>query len=190
MRLIFHGVLETKFGSHFDIFADSISEAIEGFSRQVDWPKDLVFEVAGHRTVESLLDCPKEVHILPALRGGSGKFFNILVGVAMIGLAFATGGATLAGGLLTTTSSLGAALLVGGALMVLQGVVMLFMKAPKYSKSLDPEASKYVTVNRNTTAIGTPVTLAWGTIDLAGQWLSLQSDSNQLSYGVFPTNPT
>jgi hypothetical protein len=28
--------------------------------------------------------------------------------------------------------------------------------------------------------------MAWGRIAVAGQWLSLQSDSNNLSFGVFP----
>jgi predicted phage tail protein len=188
MRLIFHGELRQRFGESFQIHASSIRDAIEGFSRQVNWPRDLTTMVVGHNTADDLEKCPKEVHLAPAIQGGSGKFFNIIVGIAMIGLAFVTGGASLVAGKLVTTA-LGASLLIGGGLMILQGIVQLFMKAPKFNKSNDPEASKYVSVNQNTTTIGTPITMAWGRIDLGGHWLSLQSDSNQLSFGVFPTTP-
>jgi predicted phage tail protein len=178
MRLIFHGELRKKFGREFDIRANNIAEALEGFSRQVDWPKDMPVQVVGHRSDASLQECPDEVHVVPALRGGGGKFFNIILGSVLFVAGFLVGG------------PLGMALMINGALMVLSGIVQLFMKAPKYNKSNDPEASKYVSVNRNTTAIGTTITMAWGRIDLGGHWLSLQSDSNQLSYGVFPTTPT
>jgi predicted phage tail protein len=178
MRLIFHGELRKKFGRSFDLQANSIAEALDGFSRQVDWPSDMPVQVLGHRSDESLLECPEEVHIVPALRGGSGKWFNILIGAVLLVAGVIVGG------------TLGLSLIINGGLMILSGIVQLFMKAPKYNKSNDPEASKYVSVNRNTTAIGTPMTMAWGRIDLGGHWLSLQSDSNQLSYGVFPATPT
>lgn len=178
MRLIFHGELRKRFGEFFDIEATTIADAIDGFSRQVEWPRDLPVSIIGYRTEESLQECPDSVRLVPAARGGSGKFFNIVLGAAMIVAGVLIGGPWLA------------PLVISGSLMVLQGVVMMFMKAPKYNKSNDPDASKYVTLNKNTTVIGTPMTMAWGTIDLGGHWLSLQSDSNNLSYGVFPTNPT
>jgi predicted phage tail protein len=178
MRLIFHGELRKKFGRAFDIQASSIAEAIEGFSRQVDWPKDMPIQVVGHRSDASLQERPDEVHLVPALRGGGGKFFNIILGAALVVAGFFIGG------------PLGVSLMINGGIMILTGIVQLFMKAPKFNKSNDLEASKYVSVNRNTAVIGTPMTMAWGRIDLGGHWLSLQSDSNQLSYGVFPTTPT
>jgi predicted phage tail protein len=169
--------------------ADSVADAIEGFSRQADWPRDMRVIAVGHSTRESLDERPEVVNLMPALTGGSGKFFGIILGVAMIGLAFVTGGASIVAGSLVT-SGLGGSLLISGAMMILQGVVGLFMKAPKVQKSQDPEASKYTALNKNTVAVNTPLTLAWGRIDLGGHWLSLQSDSNNLSHGTFPVNPT
>lgn len=170
--------------------ASSIADAIEGFSRQQpDWPRDMRISIPGFDSVDKLEETPDEIHLMPTFWGGGGKFGTIILGAAIIGLAFATGGASLTatGGLLTTT--LGASLLVTGGLMVLQGVMGLFMKSPKVSKNADPEASKYLGINDNTTKVGTPITLAWGRIDLQPHWLSLQSDSNNISYGVFPANP-
>lgn len=190
MRVIFHGKLRQLYGESFEIHARSVREAVEGLSRQLpDWPRELRLRIPGFDTEESFEEAAEQIHLMPAMQGGSGKFFGILLGAAMIGAAFVTGGATLVGGLKAVTA-LGGSLLVSGGMMILQGVVGLFMKAPTFKRVQDPEASKYVSINQNTTAVGTPVTLAYGRIQLAGHWLSLQSDSNNLIHGSFPVNPT
>jgi len=165
--------------------ADSVAEAVEGYSRQQpSWPRDMRISIVGFDTEEKLLQGADEIHLMPSLFGGGGKFGTIILGAALIGAAFLTAGAAgvLAGGLSTS-------LLVSGGLMVLQGVMGLFMKSPKVGKNEDPEASKYLGINKNTTAVGTPITMAWGRIDIQPHWLSLQSDSTNISYGVFPANP-
>lgn len=186
MRLIFHGELRDRFGDSVNMCADTVAEAIEGYSRQVDWPTDLLIDAVGYDTSDKLQDSAEEVHLIPSMRGGGGKFGQIIIGAALIAAAFialpATGG--------FAASSLASSLLVSGSMMVLMGVVGLFLKAPKIKNVNDPDASKYLAVNANTTAIGTPITMAWGLINLSGHWLSLQSDSKNLSHGVFPTNPT
>ncbi len=190
MRLIFHGLLQKLFGDEVVMHVESVAEAIEGFSRQQPaWPRDMRIAIAGFESADQLTHFAEEVHVLPALWGGGGKFGTIILGAALVGLAFATGGASLAasGGLVTT--ALGGTLLVTGGLMVLQGVMGLFMKSPKADKSSDPDASKYLGVNKNTTDSGTPITMAWGRIDLQPHYLSIQSDSTNLSYGIFPANP-
>lgn len=177
MRLIFHGSLRQLFGKSVEMQAASVAEAVEGFSRQVDWPTETVVHIVGFDTPEKLKDFAEEVHIMPALRGGGGKFGAIILGAVTVGVGLAVGGAWLI------------PLVVSGGLMIAQGVIGLFMKSPKVKGSDDPEASKYLPINRNTTAIGTPITMAWGRIDLSGHWLSLQSDSTNISYGVFPASP-
>lgn len=186
MRLIFHGELRKLFGESFDMEARSAAEAIEGFSRQADgWPKDTRISVVAEGirldNLPALHGQFDEVHLMPAMTGGQGKFTNILLGAAMVASAFVLPGLNVG-----LSAALKTSLLVSGTMMIAQGVVGLFMKAPKMSSNSDPEASKYLAVNKNTTKAGTTITLAWGTIDLAGQWVSLQSDSNNLSYGVFP----
>lgn len=179
MRLIFHGELRKRFGHDVVMDVDSIAEAIEGYSRQVDWPKDMLVEVAGYLEPERWLEKPDEIHILPAMIGGGGKFGSIILGTALV-----------VAGILLIGTPVGWSLIISGGLMIAQGVFALFLKTPKMGKNSDPEASNYLGVNKNTTAVGTRMTMAWGRIDLAGHWLSLQSDSSNLSFGMFPSNPT
>lgn len=164
--------------------AETVAEALEGFSRQQhDWPRQMRVSVVGRETEDKLRSPADEVHVMPTMAGGGGKFGSIILGAALVAAAFIPGVGALAAGLK-------AALIVSGTIMVAQGVVGLFLKAPSLGKNADPEASKYLGVNRNTTAIGTPVIMAWGRILIAPHWLSLQSDSTNLSFGVFPANPT
>lgn len=182
MRLIFHGELRKSFGESFEMHADTVADALEGFSRQVNWPNDFPVDVVGYDSEEKLRGpADGDVHVMPAIQGGGGKFGSIILGSILVVTGFLLGG---------FSNPLGAALIINGGMMILMGVVQLFLKAPKLKNSNDPEASKYLSVNKNTTAVGTPITMAWGKINLYGQWLSLQSDSNNLSQGVFPANPT
>lgn len=182
MILIFHGSLREKFGERFELSSRTVADALEGFSTQMkDFPRDLAVEAVGFPTDKSLFEPTdqKEVHILPAMFGGGGKFTSFIIGAVLI-----------VAGIVLLPSALGTSLIVAGSTMILTGIVGLFMKAPSISKSEDPPASKYLGLNQNTTAAGTPITLAWGRIALGGHWLSLQSDADKLTQGVFPTNPT
>lgn len=183
MRLIFHGELQKRFGDSFSMSASTVSDAVEGFSRQTDWPQDFpVSIVAGDQwlnTVEALDSQHDEVHIIPSLSGGSGKFTNIILGAAVVVV-----------GIVMLPNPIGVSLIISGSIMMAQGVLALFMKAPKASSKTDPDASKYLNVNQNTVDVGTPLTMAWGLIDLAGHWLSLQSDSSNLAFGMFPVTPS
>jgi predicted phage tail protein len=182
MRVILHGILKNRIGESFEMEASSIADAIEGLSRQTDWPSDVPIRVVGHNDLQKLYTtCPDEIHLMPAMRGGSGRFFNIIIGAALIVAGVITGG---------LSTPLGASLIISGSMMVLQGVVALFQKQPTFNRNEDPEASKYLNPNRNTVAAGTPITLAYGEIDLAGHWVSIQSNSSNLSYGTFPATPT
>lgn len=186
MRLIFHGILEELVGSEARMEAANIAEALEGFSRQhPNWPKDVRVEIVGFRE-EALFysEKPEEIHIMPALQGGGGKFGSIIMGAvtAAVGAAiffFVPGGQTI-----------GISLMVSGAMMMVQGVIGLFMKAPKMDKQDEVDGSKIFGVNRNTTNARTPITMAWGRVNLYPHWLSLQSDSSNLSHGSYPVNPT
>lgn len=180
MRMIFHGALRDIYGVSVVMNVDSVAEAIEGFSRQQpNWPREMLLSAVGHDTPETLLEKPNEFHLMPALVGGGGKYIKIAIGTALI-----------VGSLLLPVGPWTPIMQSAGVALFLSGVMGFFNKAPKLKSSDDPEASKYLGINRNTTAVNTPITLAWGQIDLAGHWVSLQSDSTNLSHGSFPTNPT
>lgn len=191
MKLILHGVLAERFGREHSIQTDVPADAIEGLSRQMpDWPRELLIDVVGYpseQLLRSRTDA-QEIHLVPRMYGGGGKWTQILLGAAMIGLAIAL---PAAGGLYFAGTSIGMSttMIAGiGISMVLAGVSQFFMKAPTIDKSNDPEASKYLGVNRNTTQIGTLITLAYGRVKLTGHWLSLQSNSDHLVTASFPAS--
>jgi predicted phage tail protein len=191
LKLILHGALKDKYGSSIDFNSPTVADALEGFSRQMpDFPTEMLVEAVGFDTPEKL-QAPtdvKEVHLIPALFGGSG-IGKILVGALLIAIViFQPAIGALLGSVLTSGAS--AAVLGAGISLVLSGVMQLFMKAPTTNKSNDPEASKYLGNNKNTTAINTPITQAWGVVKLSGQWLSIQANSNNMVYGTFPATPT
>lgn len=183
MRLILHGELRRRYGTHFDFQARSVGEAVEGLSRQLpDWPRELLIEIPGFSSEEALQETTdvREVHLVPAMFGG-GAVGRILVGIVLIVASFVIPG---------LSAAVAAALIATGISMTLGGIMALFMKAPSTSKSEDPPPSKYFGVNDNTAESGTPITLAYGRINLFGHWLSLQSDADKLVQGTFPASPT
>lgn len=183
MKLNLHGELQRRYGDVFEIEARSVADAIEGLSRQLpEWPRDMLIDVVGFDTPELLrADTDvSEIHLVPGMFGGSAVG-RILVGIALIAVA------VFVPGLGTTLASI---ILSMGVGLAMGGVMSLFMKAPSISKSEDPPASKYFGINSNTTESGTPITLAYGRINLFGHWLSLQADADNLVIGTFPETPT
>lgn len=182
MKIILHGILAEKIGREFEIKTNRVADALEGLSRQVDWPRDITVDVIGFDTEEKLRaeTDVTEIHVTPAMFGGGGKWGQIILGavVAAVGAAvffFVPGG-----------QSIGISLMISGGTMMLAGVIQLFMKAPTVDKSEDPPASKFLGNSKNTTAIGTLITMAWGRVKLGGHWLSVQVNSNDLVNTSFP----
>lgn len=189
MKIVLHGLLRDRFGPSFEIHTNTPAEAIEGLSRQIpSWPRELAIDCIGFDTEEKLRATTDkaEIHLMPRMFGGGGKWGKIIIGAALMAVAIAgalpTGGLSLGAGLAITN---GMVFMMGASLM-LAGVSELFLRAPTSDKSADPPASKYLGNGKNTTAIGTLITMAWGRIKLAGQWLSVQVDSNDLVTTSFP----
>lgn len=176
------GPLAGRFPS-LKIAATTAAEAIEGWSRQVSQGRiPTVMQALGFETEEQLREPTRvrKLKLYPAMFGGGG-FGRILLGAAMIGVGFLTGG---------LGTAIGASLIVSGSVTAIMGVVSLFMKAPTLSKEQDPEASKYLGVGRNTTKIGTPIGIGGGRMMLGGHYLSLSVNSSDLVYGRFPETPS
>ena len=185
MKIVLHGKLKEAFGDSFQIYADSVEDALRAISTQTpDWPEDLLIDVPGFDTVEKLKakTDAEEIHLIPAIMGGGGKFGQIIIGAALI--AFAVFNPLGSSALIVNFA------LAAGTSMALSGIMQLFMKAPKISRSNDPAASKYLGLNKNTTAIGTPIKLAWGTIPPGGHYLSIQSNADNLAHATWPTTPS
>jgi len=195
MLIKLHGIFARDYPGGFEIQADTVAEAIEGWSRQVEFYAHVPYEirpivtVVGFDDYDSLYEKTEQkvIHLVPAMIGGGGKFGAILIGAAMIGLAFIPGGQV---GTLLLGAKLSGAVLAAGIGMVLTGVMGLFIKAPSVSKSKDPEASKYLGLSNNTTAIGTPIAICYGEVPITGHVLALNVDATDMVTGTFPTNPT
>lgn len=188
MRIILHGVLAEQFGREHVILTDRPADAIEGLSRQLaGWPRDMVIDVIDHPTEHHLRAQTdvEEIHLVPAMFGGGGKWGTILLGAALIAASFAMPAAGIAFAGITLTSGM---VFLMGAALVLTGVSQLFMKAPTFDKSNDPPPSKYLGINRNTTGVGTLLPNAAGRMKLSGHWLSLQSDANHLVTASWPVS--
>jgi predicted phage tail protein len=190
MILIFHGLLKKMYGDRAEIATNVPADAIEGFfSQQRNHPRDMIVAVADFDTEEKLREVTdvREIHILPAMFGGGGGFAKIILGTILVVAGVLLLTATAATGI---GIAFGVALVMTGAGMIAGGVLQLFMKAPTADKTNDPPPSKYLGQNKNTVEQGTAITIACGQINLAGHWLSLQSDADKLMHGTFPVNPT
>lgn len=181
MKLVFHGRLQELYGDSFVMSGDVPAVAIEGFfSQQPDHPRELLIDAVGYDTVEKLQSSTDaaEIHLIPSMFGGGGNILKIWIGSSLIALAVV--GAAFLG---PVASSM---LISLGVSLVMSGVMGIFFKTPTASKDADPPPSRYLGINTNTTAQGTPIISACGRIQVAGHWLSLQSDADKIAIGKFP----
>lgn len=185
MKLILHGIFARDYGPSVTIEAGSVAEALEAWSRQVGFYDDrLTCDRPAARVIgfdsEEALRAPTdvgEVHVVPAMFGGGGKFTQIIIGAIMV----------VAGILLSPAFPMvGTALIVAGVTTIIGGVLNLFVKAPTANKANDPAASLYLGAAGMTTAIGTPIGLCVGRVKRAGQAMSLDVTSNSLTFVTFP----
>lgn len=183
MKIILHGNLKGRF-TEFDVEANTVAEALEGWSRQSgmqhipEFDKPLI-EVVNYDTEEKLHTptTDKVIHLFPMMFGGGGAFKQILIGAVLIGLSLIPG--------LGQAAQI--ALLSAGIGMAVGGVMQMFMKAPSVSKSQDPDPSKYLGAGGNSTKIGTLIPKGYGRFLLGGHYLSVQVNANDMVYGTFPT---
>jgi len=184
LKIILHGSLRDY--PEMEIHADTVAEAIEGWSRQTNmgflrYDERPVIEVLGFDTVESLYEKTdvEEIHLVPAMYGGGGGFGKILLGAALIGAGLLTMGMSV---------PLGTALIGAGIGTAIGGVMQLFLRAPTLSQSNDPDPSKYLSSGENTTAIGTLISKGYGRMIIGGHYMSVQVNSSDMVMGSFPSS--
>jgi predicted phage tail protein len=185
LKIILHGVLKDQY-PEMEVGADTVAEAIEGWSRQTtmhDLPFDErpLIEVIGFTNEKELYKKTdvKEIHLVPSMFGGGGPVGKIIIGSALI----------VAGILLMPYigPTFSMALIAPGISMVVGGIMQAFMKSPTVSKSEDPEASKYLGSGDDTTEIGTLFSKGYGRMKLGIHYMSVQVNSNDMVFGKFPT---
>ena len=130
-----------------------------------------------------------DIHIIPIIQGSSGVG-RFIGGIALIGLAFATGGASLSlsAGLTFKAGALGGvfvskALVYGGGLLALSGASQMLAPQPQipdFQSPDDPCISFNFSGIQNVTRAGTPIPLVYGEIFTGSVVISAQVDTEQI----------
>ena len=157
---------------------NTVAELIECVTRQL--PQFAPNAVTGHQryfvvgfqTEQDLykdLGDTIEIHMVPQMLGGKNSGLGqILLGAVLIGVSFIPGiGPTVASMLLKV-----------GAMQILGGITA--MLAPTPSDDRDEERSKYLGAPRNTTKIGTRISILYGEYRWGGHYLSF--DINAIEF--------
>ena len=190
-----------KFVGHkeFEVKADTLRHAVsflinnfEGIEKYMN-PKHYQVKIGNYAIDESELSYPigqQDIHFIPVIVGAGRGMGKILLGAALIGLVFVTGGATfsMAEGLTFQNSVLGGAFLnkaitYVGAYLVLTGVSeMLFPlpKPPSFESEEDPRLSFSFGGTQQTGRAGTPVPLVYGEIFTGSVVISGGIDTEQV----------
>ncbi|MDY2946716.1 MAG: tail assembly protein [Mannheimia varigena] len=173
----FYGHLR-KFGSDFKLDVKDTAEAIRALCTQInglrETLRDGIYKVRiGKQYLDpsalekGLFYCLKKwqtIHFTPVIQGAkSGGIFQAVLGVALIGAAFALGpiGLGLVGSATAMTiGAMGASMLLGGVAQMLTKMP----KAPSMGNEKEKESSTSFSNLNNLVAQGKPVPLAYGLI--------------------------
>ena len=190
-----------KFVGHkeFEVKADTLAHAVsflinnfEGVEQFMS-PKYYQVKVGNYAVDKEELSHPigkEDIHFIPVITGAGRGVGKILLGAALIGLVFVTGGASfsMSSGLSFQNSVLGSAFLnkaitYVGAYLVLSGVSeMLFPlpKPPSFESEEDPRLSFSFGGTQQTGRAGTPVPLVYGEIFTGSVVISGGIDTEQV----------
>ena len=130
----------------------------------------------------------EEIKIVPMIAGAGGSTGRILLGAALIGLAFTTGGASLAG-LKAGTAFQGAAWWAGGAAsigagLIIGGVAEILFPVPKpekFENDQDPRISFDFGGTPNTSRAGTTHPIVYGEIMTGSTVISMNLTTDQVT---------
>ena len=203
-KLKLYGELAQFVGhKEFEIQVDSLAKAVSFLVNnfpQVEKfmnPQYYQVKVGNYAVNEQEIHHPigqEDIHFVPVIAGAGGGTGKVLLGAALIGLAFATGGASLtfaqvplanAGALTGVAFSSGiakAAVYLGGAL-VLSGVSEMLFPVPKpeeFKSEQDPQLSFSFSGTQNTSRAGTPVPIVYGEIVTGSVVISGAIDTQQV----------
>ena len=130
----------------------------------------------------------EEIKIVPVIAGAGGGTGRILLGAALIGLAFTTGGASLAG-LKAGTAFQGAAWWAGGAAsigagLIIGGVAEILFPVPKpekFENDQDPRISFDFGGTPNTSRAGVTHPIVYGEIITGSTVISMNLTTDQVT---------
>ena len=197
-KLILHGNLAEFVGhNEFDLNVKSVGQAvsflINNFPQLESYmsPKYYQVKVGNYDINKEEVNYPtgkEDIHFVPVISGAGRGFGKILLGAALIGVAFllpaSLGGVSIAkGGLLKagiTGGFLGKAMVGVGASLVLSGVSDMLFPMPENDFSEDPRLSFSFSGLQNTSRAGTSIPVVYGEILTGSIAISAAIDTNQV----------
>ena len=183
----------------FEVQVDSLAKAVsflinnfEGIDKFMS-PKYYQVKVGNYEINESEFNYPigqQDIHFIPVIAGAGGGLRRTLLGAAMIGLAFATGGAVvpyapLKFGISGFTGGAGISAIIAnvGLGLTLMGVSEMLFPVPKpkaFTSEQDPRLSFSFSGTQQTSRAGTPVPIVYGEIFTGSVVISGGIDTEQV----------
>ena len=199
-KLKLYGQLAEFIGhKEFEIKVNSVSQAVSFLIHNFPeverfmGPKYYQVKVGNYDIDESELGYPvgqEDIHFIPAISGAGRGVGKILLGAALIGIAFATGGAVVP----YAPLKFGMSGFTGGTFfaqtlaniglgLTLMGVSEMLFPVPepqKFNSEEDPQLSFSFSGVQNTSRAGTPVPIVYGEIITGSVVISAAIDTNQV----------
>ena len=203
-----YGALKKRLGGQgtFELDVNTPAEAIKALTANfqgldkwmvdseqhgVGYKVQLGKEIIGEEQIESLLHpwSEREVFsITPVVTGAGRGFTNILIGAALIGLAFATGGTSAGLTFSAGTSGIGFTASAGiyaqlanfGLLMILGGIAQMLSPTDELDMKEATHLQNYSFSGIvNTSQVGTPVPIAYGRVFVGSSVISSDLETVQ-----------
>ena len=167
----------------FEVEVDSIAKAVSFLIHNFKGIESHMSSQSYHVSVGNYdidkdeIDYPlgrQDIHFVPAISGAGGpNTRRIILGVALVGFAIATGGGLAA----ITTTFAGKV----GLSLVLLGVNDMLFQTEDPEEEGDPRISFNFSGIQNTTRAGTPIPIVYGEILTGSVLISAGVDTNQVS---------
>ena len=203
-----YGALKKRLGGQgtFELDVNTPAEAIKALTANfqgldkwmvdseqhgVGYKVQLGKEIIGEEQIESLLHpwSEREVFsITPVVTGAGRGFTNILIGAALIGLAFVTGGTSAGLTFSVGTSGIGFTASAGiyaqlanfGLLMILGGIAQMLSPTDELDMKEATHLQNYSFSGIvNTSQVGTPVPIAYGRVFVGSSVISSDLETVQ-----------
>jgi len=179
----------------FEVQVDNVAKAVSflihnfpGLEEHMS-PQYYQVKVGNYDIDKDEIDYPvgrEDIHFIPVIAGAGGGLGKTLLGAALIGLTFATGGAFISLApvkALTFTSGIAKGAFFIGAGLALSGVSEMLFPLPKpqdFNSEEDPQLSFSFSGVQNTSRAGTPVPIVYGEIITGSVVISAATDVNQV----------
>ena len=181
-RIVFSGPMRNRYPNGIEVEGDSAAECLsglqgyDGFRPGVDARISVVLPQFQSRDALYAKTQIDEILVVPVVAGAGGRngMGQVILGVILVII-----GAVINYGSGGTGTALGNAFIKAGIAMIIGGVVQMLMAQPEVMSD-ESERSKYLPSGRNTTKVGTRISLILGRRKVWGHYLAFNVSATQL----------